>query len=147
MQSLKAEETRKRLYDELNSEFVGDGFFGNQEETVGTNTFSLGSIKPRMFEPKVSNNVQPTSNSIDMQSIKGIGFNAKVNEKSQEIYSMKELIKSNPENMQTFSYDPKIIKAQYALVKKRNWEEILFSDVDWFKPIDLSSGFKALFKL
>ena len=144
---MKAEETKKRLYNELNKEFATNSFFGSKEATEETSTFSLGSIKPKMFEPKVSNNVQPTSNSIDMQSIKGIGFNDKVNEKSQEIYSMKELIKSNPENMQTFSYDPKIIKAQYALVKKRNWEEILFSDVDWFKPIDLSSGFKALFKL
>ena len=60
---------------------------------------------------------------------------------------MKELINANSENMRTISYDEKVVKTQLALVKKKEWQDILFEDVDWFKKIDLTSGIKRLFKI
>lgn len=58
---------------------------------------------------------------------------------------MKELINSNPDGMRTLSIDNKTVKAQYALIKKKEWQDILFEDVDWFRKIDLYGSFKKIF--
>ena len=58
---------------------------------------------------------------------------------------MQALISTNPEGMQTLAYDEKVVKKQLALVKRKEWQDILFSDVDWFMQIDLTSGIKKLF--
>ena len=58
---------------------------------------------------------------------------------------MKELINSNPETMSTFTYDEKVMKKQLALVKKKEWQDILFEDIDWFMQIDITSPIKKFF--
>ena len=107
--------------------------------------------KPKLFEPKAAESIQVKPNTLDIQSVKGIGFKSNedsnwINNKQQEIYDMKALIQSNPENMQTFSYDTKVVKAQLSLVKKKDWYDILFEDIDWFKKIDFPLG-KRIFKI
>lgn len=104
--------------------------------------------KPNLFEPI---RLDGTSKEFEISPVVGMGFKDSIpsnassqTNKSEEIYNMKEFINSNPENMKTFYYDTKTVKTQYALVKRKEWQDILFSDVDWFKPI--SFGFKNLFK-
>lgn len=160
---MKADETRRNLINELNAKFSETGSFFGASEDPGDPIITFPSPtfeKPKMFEPlKVS--VDNTTNLMSsIPVVKGMGFrdnsnvvgtptNKKkiINEKPQEIYSMKELIDSNPEGMRTLSLDTKTIKAQYAIVKRREWQDILFEDVNWFQPIDITFGLKKLFKL
>ena len=130
---------------ELNTQF---GIGSDSTENSGSKSL-FG--KPKMFEPLKITDETSNFNSMDEQSIKGIGFkNNKTTGKhgiQQEIYSMEDLINSNPEGMKTFSYETDVVKTQLALVKKKEWQEILFGDIDWFQPIDFAGGFKKLFKL
>lgn len=147
---MKAEEIRCRLISELEAQFSGkDVSLTTPEEPVIT--FPSPSFeKPKMFETKTSPSLEFHVDST-IPVVKGIGFKNKRTdssiavEENKEIYSMKELIDSNLENMQTFSYDEKVVKTQLALVKKRDWQDILFDDVDWFMKIDIISGIKRLF--
>lgn len=153
---MKAEETRKNLINELNTQLSKTGSFSampKKSNELESNFTSLSYGKPKMFEPNTLNAVKITPNTLDIQSVKGIGFKSTGIaplggwNRPKEIYDMKELINSNPENMKTFSYDVKTVKAQVALVKRRDWQDILFSDVDWFKPIEFTMGMKKLFKI
>lgn len=144
---VKAEEIRFKLMTELRTQFSETD--ANLLATPKTELDTPIIEKPKMFIPKTSGRLEIVTEDISAP-IKGIGFkNTTENVKdveSQEIYSMKELITTNPDNMRTFSYDEKVVKAQLALVKKKEWQDILFEDVDWFKPIDITSGIKKLFK-
>lgn len=148
---MKAKETRFRLMTELQAQFskTDAALFTTSKNNIEASTFD----KPKMFMPKVSGRLEMVTDSLSTP-VKGIGFkNTTVeipsteNIENQEIYSMKELINANPENMRTISYDEKVVKAQLALVKKKEWQDILFEDVDWFKKIDLTSGVKRLFRI
>ena len=161
---MKAEETRLRLMNELQAQFsktdvtsstVSDTnttkFIFKQNEDLYVEKISLD--KPKMFMPKESGRLEIITDSLSTP-VKGIGFTNTTNEFSstklngnQEIYSMKELINTNPENMRTLSFDEKVVKAQLALVKKKEWQDILFEDIDWFKKIDITSGIKKLFRI
>lgn len=107
--------------------------------------------KPKMFIPKDYGRLKLTYES-SSNAVRGIGFKKTTENinstefENKEIYSMKELIDTNPENMETFSYDENVMKAQLALVKKKEWQDILFGDVDWFMKIDITSGLKKIFK-
>ena len=138
---MKAEETRKKLYMELSKQFSR---FDPGDPTV--NFPSPSFEKPKMFETKKNDLI---SSSIDSQFVKGISFERKseVSNTPTEIYSMKELINTNKENMRTLSYDTKVIKAQLALVKKKEWQDILFSDVNLFENINIISEMKKLFHI
>lgn len=143
---MKAEETRRRLISELESQFNSQIA---QEDSVIN--FPLPTFeKPNMFMPKESGRLEMLIESTET-SIKGMGFrksSEKINDttKVQEIYSMKELITANPNNMRTLSYDENVLKTQLALVKRKEWQDSLFEDVDWFKQIDILGGIKRLFK-
>lgn len=151
---MKADETRKKLIKELNAQFEesADSIVHEEEREDLMKYFSLKMFdKPKLFEPKATESIQVKPNTLDIQSVKGIGFKSNedsnwINNKQQEIYDMKALIQSNPENMQTFSYDTKVVKAQLSLVKKKDWYDILFEDIDWFKKIDFPLG-KRIFKI
>lgn len=146
---VNAEEIRKKLISELNAEFSASKntpsiSFAPDEPIV---TFPSPSFeKPKMFEPSKIGN----ENFINDKLVKGIAFKTSKAEsakkqKTDEIYSMKEFINSNPANMSTFSYDEKIMKKQLALVKKKEWQDILFEDIDWTMQIDLVSPIKKFF--
>ena len=163
---VNAEETRKRLKMELEAQFLNDNFNitkGDAQTKSSVNTvlsFAPGEPvvtfpsptfeKPKMFMPK-SITENETSFSITSKTVKGIGFSnkientKKVTKGTSEIYDMQALISTNPEGMQTLAYDEKVVKKQLALVKRKEWQDILFSDVDWFMQIDLTSGIKKLF--
>ena len=146
---MKAEETRYRLMTELQAQFSKTDAPLIMPQSMETKT--SGYDKPKMFIPKDTGRLEMVSETISTP-IKGIGFKntteviSETKIENQEIYSMKELITNNPDNMRTFSYDEKIVKAQLALVKKKEWQDILFEDVDWFQKIDLLSGIKKIFK-
>ncbi|MBQ9314133.1 MAG: hypothetical protein IJ220_03910 [Clostridia bacterium] len=152
---MKAEDTRKKLISELNAQLSElNGRHNIQIKSKDSmKSFSIPAFeKPKLFEPQTSKNSEISLNTLDTQSIKGIGFKEDNHSNStdytpKEIYNMKEFIQSNPENMQTFSYDVKVVKAQLALVKKKEWQDILFEDVDWFKKIDLTSGIKKFLRI
>lgn len=146
---VKAEEIRKKLMAELNAELSAARSttsisYAPDEPIV---TFPSPSFeKPKMFEPSKIGN----ENFINDKLVKGIAFKTSKAEsakkqKTDEIYSMKEFINSNPANMSTFSYDEKIMKKQLALVKKKEWQDILFEDIDWSMQIDLVSPIKKFF--
>lgn len=151
---MKTEDVRNNLIKELNMQFSKTGMsFDTQKgpddpiTTFPSPTFE----KPKMFEPKNLTGFDIGSSSTEIPAVRGIGFkNNNLDTKTsdaQEIYNMKELINSNPDNMRTLSYDTKTVKAQYALIKRKEWQDILFEDVDLFKPIDLYSGFKKFFHI
>ena len=151
---MKAEETRRRLISELETQFskadVNFTAFKTPDDPA-TNFPSPSFDKPKMFMPKTSGRLEMITTS-EIPAVNGIGFKnskstnkIKLNE-NQEIYSMKELINMQPENMKTLSYDEKIVKTQLALVKKKEWQDILFEDIDWFKKVDVVSGIKNLFR-
>lgn len=148
---MKAKETRFRLMTELQAQFskTDATLLTTSKKDIEAPTLD----KPKMFIPKTSGRLEMVTDTLSTP-VKGIGFkNTTVeipttkNVENQEIYSMKELINANPENMRTISYDENVVKAQLALVKKKEWQDILFEDVDWFKKIDLTSGIKKLFKI
>jgi len=151
---LKAEETKKRLIYELNMKYEAPNELLDVKENTSKSFSTQLFGKPKMFEPSNIQNNTTSSNPLNMESIRGIGFKTKENSqlidakksKPKEIYNMKEFIKSNPENMQTFSYDTKVVREQLALVKKKEWQDILFNDVDWFHQINITSGLKKMFK-
>ena len=147
---MKAEETRYRLMTELQAQFANINTLSTDVNNTAETFDDTSLEKPRMFIPKTSESLSVEVEA-SQDTIKGIGFantiidtNTKPNE-VKEIYNMKEFIATNPENMQTFSYDTKIIKTQMALVKRKEWQDILFSDVDWFMKIDITSGLKKIF--
>lgn len=147
---MKAEEMRFRLMTELQAQFSKTDATLNTPVNIETDTIKLD--KPMMFMPKSTGRLELEKDNFS-SPIKGIGFknttgtiSTKLNE-NQEIYNMKELIGTNPENMRTISYDEKVVKAQLALVKKKEWQDVLFEDVDWFKKIDITSGIKKLFRI
>lgn len=164
---MKAEETRVRLIAELEAQFSGAGATtvvqsASKNAVLGsviqyapkenvTNMSFLDFDKPKMFIPKDSGRLEMQVTET-IPAVRGIGFKDAGAEETtlnilenHEIYSMKELIDKNPENMQTFSYDESVMKTQLALVKKKEWHDLLFEDIDWFKNIDLLSGIKRLF--
>lgn len=154
---MKAEETRANLIKELNAQYHQTGsFFSAPKIPDGPVTHfpSPSFEKPKMFEPIKIGTFNSLNATSDIPAVHGIGFKdnvvvkKKVKHESapQEIYNMKELINSNPEGMRTLSYDTKTIKEQYALVKRREWQDILFYDVNLFKPIDITSSFRKFFK-
>ena len=122
-------------------------------EDVRNNLISELNVKynkPKLFEPVKLEN---TSNGFEISPIVGMGFKDSISNgtsfssgREQEIYNMRDFINSNPESMKTFYYDTKTVKTQYALVKRKEWEDILFGDVDWFKPIDFGKFFKNWFR-
>ena len=157
---MKAEETRKNLIKELNMQFAKAS---NKAEDPGDPVITFPSPvfeKPKMFEP-LKINIDSKSNSSESSerlAVKGIGFKDTTtnisniskekriyNDESIEIYDMKKLIQSNPEGMRTLSIEPKTMKAQFALIKRKEWQDILFRDVDLFKEIDLATGIKKMF--
>ncbi len=147
---MKAKKNRHRLSSELNEQHTK----ANDKSNLSTiHNASIGEYgKPQMFMPQGDENLENTKN-ITENTVKGIGFVNTQEEVSAlkndgvEIYNMQEFIASNPVNMKTFSYEPETTQTtQYALVKKRNWQDILFGDVDLFKKIDLTAGLKKLFK-
>lgn len=152
---MKAEETRKKLISEINKQFSKVNSYsaekGTQEGTLDE-MMAFKLEKPKMFEPNQISNEKIIPNTLDIQTVKGIGFKSSGIaplggwNKPKEIYSMKELIDSNPENMQTFSYDTKTVKAQVGLIKRKDWQDILFSDVDLFQPIEFGTTLKKIFK-
>lgn len=144
---MNAEEIRKKLMNELNAELSASKdtpsiSFAPDEPIV---TFPSPSFdKPKMFEPVQNVDTSFTGDKL----IKGIAFKNKKVEKAKttsEIYSMKEFISSNPINMSTITYDEKIMKKQLALVKKKEWQDILFEDIDWSMQIDLATPIKRFF--
>ena len=157
---MKAEETRKNLIKELNMQFAKAS---NKAEDPGDPVITFPSPvfeKPKMFEPLKINidNKSNSSESSERLAVKGIGFKDTTinisniskekriyNDESIEIYDMKKLIQSNPEGMRTLSIEPKTMKAQFALIKRKEWQDILFRDVDLFKEIDLATGIKKMF--
>ena len=148
---MKAEETRKIFIQELNAQFSGLGTFsgGLKEQKREGNVVSSTTLeKPKMFAPKAIS----TPISLDIQPIRGMGFkDTKVDKilpsvETEEIYDMQALIESNPEGMRTLSYDTKTIKAQMALVKKKEWLDVMFEDIQWTKSIDLVGGIKSMLK-
>ena len=161
---MKAEETRKNLIKELNMQFAKASNCFSKVEDPGDPVITFPSPsfeKPKMFEPlKINNeNKNNFSESSDIFSIKGIGFKDATiitgdiskekkiySDEPIEIYDMKKLIQSSPEGMRTLSIEPKVVKSQFALVKRKEWQDILFGDVDWFKEIDLTAGFKKIFR-
>ncbi len=153
---MKAEETRRNLINELNTKFAKTGSFFGISEDPGDPVITFPSPtfeKPKMFEPLKINTTESNVFS-EIHEVRGIGFKDNIGNtpnsyknKPVEIYNMQELIKSNPEGMRTISLDTKTIKALYALVKRREWQDILFEDVDWFKPIDITSGIKKMFHI
>lgn len=166
---MNAEETRKRLKMELEAQLLNGNFNTSDldsklEAKPSTSTvlnFSPGEPivtfpsptfeKPKMFMPR-STHAHESSSSIASKAVKGIGFSNKTlsaksaDKVAGEIYDMQALISASPEGMQTLAFDEKIVKKQLALVKKKEWQDILFSDVDWFMQIDLTSGIKKFFK-
>lgn len=165
---MNAEETRKRLKMELEAQFLNDNFNMSKEKEDAQAKSSVDTVlsfapgepvvtfpsptfeKPKMFMPK-SITEHETSSSITSKTVKGIGFSNKIGSTKKvtkgtgEIYDMQALISTNPEGMQTLAYDEKVVKKQLALVKRKEWQDILFSDVNWFMQIDLTSGIKKLF--
>ena len=165
---MNAEKTRKRLKTELEAQFLNDNFNMSNEKKDAQVKSSVNTVfsfapnepvvtfsspnfeKPKMFMPKAIAEHEASS-SITSKTVKGIGFSNKiestknVTKSMDEIYDMQALISTNPEGMQTLAYDEKVVKKQLALVKKKEWQDILFSDVDWFMQIDLTSGIKKLF--
>ncbi len=150
---VNAKETRDKLIKELNAQFSSP----NESESISFApdepivTFPSPTFeKPKMFEPVSCVNVKKTETT-NNKIVKGIGFAATnyENRNSQkvlsEIYNMKEFINSNPETMSTFIYDEKVMKKQLALIRKKDWHDILFEDVDWFMQIDIVSSIKKLF--
>ena len=156
---MKAEDIRHRLIFELQAQFSetglnNDASSGPEEPVI---TFPSPTFeKPQMFMPKETGRLELETD----YNIKGIGFAdnsnsnqnpnpnsipSKTNNKNMEIYSMKELIEANPANMQTIIYDENVAKKQLGLIKKVDWQDILFQDVDWFKPINVFSGIKKFF--
>lgn len=144
---MNAEEIRKKLMNELNAELSASKdtpsiSFAPDEPIV---TFPSPSFeKPKMFEPIKNGD----ANFINDKLVKGIAFkNKKVeNQKTTgEIYCMKEFINSNPASMSTITYDEKVMKKQLALVKKKEWQDILFEDIDWSMQIDLATPIKKFF--
>lgn len=108
--------------------------------------------KPMMFIPKPAPKAEPLNSDLGIK-INGIGFlnslDVVKNEPEvtlQEIYSIKELICSNPESMATIAYDEKILRASMELAKRRDWQDILFADVDWNMKIDIIANLKKLLK-
>lgn len=146
---VNAEEIRKKLMDELNAELsapkdVTSISLAPDEPVVTFPSFSFE--KPKMFETVKGGN----ENFINDKLVKGIAFKtSKVEsskkQKTNEIYSMKEFINSNPATMSTFNYDEKIMKKQLALVKKKEWQDILFEDINWSMQIDLATPIKKFF--
>lgn len=125
---MEPEDVRKNLIKELNGKYN----------------------KPKLFEPV---KLGDENKGFEISPVIGMGFKDSVsngasfaNGREQEIYNMKEFINSNPEDMKTFYYDVKTVKTQYALVKRKEWQDILFGDVDWFKPINFGKGFKDWFR-
>lgn len=165
---MTTEEIRKRLKTELEAQFLNDDFNMSDVKEDAQAKSSVNTVlsfapdepivtfpsptfeKPKMFIPK-STTEHEISSSITSKTVKGIGFSnkiestKKVTKDTGEIYDMQALISTNPEGMQTLAYDEKVVKKQLALVKKKEWQDILFSDVDWFMQIDLTSGIKKLF--
>lgn len=147
---MKAEEIRKKLMKELSEQL-------SVEEKATTITFapdepvvtfpSPSYEKPKMFEPLNITNVKK-SRAINDSIVKKIGFETsniegkKMKSIPCEIYDMGDFINSNPNTMSTFTYDEKVMKKQLALVKKKEWKDILFEDIDWFMQIDISSPIK-----
>lgn len=147
---MKAEEIRLKLTNELQAQFSKTDIMSFAPKKV--DDCIIKESKPMMFMPK-SNSEEDKIISDILAPVKGIGFKnttdiseIRIND-NQEIYNMKELIGTNPENMRTISYDENVVKAQLALVKKKEWQDILFDDVDWFMKIDLTFGIKKLFKI
>lgn len=165
---MNVEETRKRLKMELEAQLLTGNFntsdldsklktksstnavlsFSPNEPIV---TFPSPSFeKPKMFIPRPTHEHE-SSCSIASKTVKGIGFSNKTlpvkaaDKVADEIYDMQALISASPEGMQTLAFDEKVVKKQLALVKKKEWQDILFSDVDWFMQIDLTSGIKKFF--
>lgn len=161
VKELRAEETRKKLIDELNTKYAKTGSFFDLTEDPGDPVVTFPSPifeKPKMFEPVKINIMNEGNPSFEIPEVRGLGFkdttiNEKViseekntsRDKPVEIYDMKKLIQSNPEGMRTLSIEPKTVKAQFALVKRREWQDILFEDVDWFREVDLTAGIKKIF--
>lgn len=157
---MKAEETRLKLMNELHMQFSKTDAISNpisnkvvNDVTLNTDIniekISLG--KPKMFIPKEMGRLEIVTGAMDTP-VRGLGFKNTTDEftkisENQEIYSMKELINTNPENMVTLTFDESVVKAQLALVKKKEWQDILFEDVDWFMKIDIASGLKKLFRI
>lgn len=147
---VNASETRLKLIKELNEEFSNISNELTPPDEPVTNFPSPRFDKPKMFMPQTSGRLEVV-NEKPVTTIRGMGFRNVKETRSdnyyvegQEIYSMKDLINANPENMQTFSYDEKVVEAQLALVKKKEWQDVLFGDVDWFMKIDLTSGIKKI---
>lgn len=166
---MDVEETRKRLKMELEAQFLNGNFnTSNSETDVETKnsentvlsfapgepivTFPTPTFeKPKMFMPKTVNKTQ-TLESITSKAVKGMAFSNKsqvtknAKKTTEEIYDMQAWINANPEGMETITYDENVVRKQLALVKRKEWQDILFSDVDWFMQIDLTSGIKNFFK-
>lgn len=147
---MKTEEIRHRLSIELNEQYTESNNKSDLSTVYDTSTVGYG--KPQMFMPQSDEKLENTKD-ITRSTVKGIGFVNTQEEVSalksddMEIYNMQEFISSSPANMKTFSYEPETTQTtQYALVKKRTWQDILFGDVDLFKKIDLTAGLKKLFK-
>lgn len=144
---MKAKDVRNKLTQELQAQFsnADASLFAPGEPVI--NFPSPSFDKPKMFEP--IKHYKGSEGSTDSFNIKGIAFGDKNGEQkleNNEVYNMQELIASNPENMSTILYDEKVLQTQLALVKKRDWYDMLFSDVDLFKPIDFGMSVKKLFK-
>lgn len=150
---MKAEEIRKKLMIELSEQLLAEEkattiTFAPDEPVV---TFPSPNLeKPKMFEPLNIANVKKNE-TINDNIVRGIGFQTsnieskKMKNVSCEIYDMGDFIGSNPNTMSTFTYDEKVMKKQLALVKKREWQDILFEDIDWSMQIDLVSPIKKFF--
>lgn len=146
---MKTEETRKKIMFELQAQFQETGSSSVSSHAPDDPVVSFPSPtfeKPKMFMPKDSGRLEMTADF----NIHGIGFaDEKNNVKSKdieniEIYNMQDLIATNPVNMKTITYDENAVRAQLGLVKRKDWQDILFEDVDWFKKIDLKASFKKL---
>lgn len=148
-----AKKTRENLIKELNAQFSTEGKTTSVSSVPDEPVVTFPSPtfeKPRMFEPVGGITFNKTE-TINNKIVKGIAFSNTTSEKpktknnSYEIYNMKEFINSNPETMSTFTYDEKVMKKQLALVKKKEWQDILFEDIDWFMQIDITSPIKKFF--
>lgn len=144
---MKAKDVRNKLTKELQAQFsiAGASLLAPNEPVINFPNPSFE--KPKMFEPIKDDNCSEFST--NTFNVKGITFkNKKVTSKvdNSEVYSIQALISSNPESMSTILYDEKVLQTQLALVKKRDWYDMLFSDIDLFKPIDLGMSVKKLFK-
>lgn len=147
---MKAEETRQRLMFELKAQFDGTSSTSDTPDEPVVTFPSPNFEKPKMFMPKEAGRLEMTNDF----NVHGIGFAEKsitqnpqnsINNEEIEIYNMQDLIATNPVNMKTITYDENVVKKQMGLVKKRDWQDILFEDIDWFKQIDLVAGIKKIF--